>query len=515
MKAPTTLLFTAEEAAAKYPAFFKQYPIQAESTAIPTVFKDFFEIGKKDLREFFPFDGTGRVRIASYEDSTFAVENALGRSLSAIKWIAEYFGLLNGDSIQNILDNKLASGQKFSRALLSAYKNFKTKMVHIVPDVQRILKRNDLCLELPRLPLDRRYDLETVIQNFYSELAEVKKAKISMVLSVNPYDIANASNGAKFSSCNKIGGMYQSAPICAASSKYMAILMLEDEKQQLLGRCYISFSPDMKSYVFQPVYGYMQEAFKEDANTWLRLVIDKKLGSEGVWKIHTGNISIPMEYLVKDSTATFYVDPTASCMFREDFTEIPSVRVSGCRCLICGEASKNLVCIDCTAKHFKRCSLCPQLCSKSEQYCPSCAAKLKTCTSCGKLFAGNENNTECRDCRMLYTRCILCGDTLSIDTGKSAYCQGVTELIQGSVYAHYSCISSKNKKCRKCGMMTKSPFGNDCCFCAEKESAKYRAKECLEKFSITRRALNRTTQVHNIVMNDRIIMPTYEYAIAA
>lgn len=513
MMNPTTLLFTAEEVAEKYPAFFARYPISAELTAIPNVFKTFFESSKKNLREFFPFDGEGRVLVAEYTDTENMASVYLNNTLYAIDRVCQLTDM-RGMNETAIMSNKMPDGAKFSKYVLGVLKKQSTRMhEHIVT----ALSRTDLCLELPRLPLSKRTDFEVVLQNFYSELARLKDLTMHMYLSVNPYDIANASNS-RFKSCNSIGGAYEPAPICAASSAHMAILRLETSDKDMVGRCYISFSPDMKSFVVQPVYGYMKEELVNDAKDWLRIMIDRQFGTPGKWKLFTGNVSIPMEYLVNDKSATFYVDPSSSCMFREDFTEIPSVRVAGCRCLVCGEVSQKLICYTCTAKHWRKCAACGRLCSKEAAHCAECALLIRTCVRCGYIFYSREPAAlveYCDKCAVTEATCLLCGGSIRFDARYTPEQQNLYTVIGGILYAHTSCVDKgMSHCCTKCGTL-KQHFGG-CTICDFKSKAMRVAKQAIRLFKDSRKRINTlSSSVAACVENVRIRIPEYTYAMAA
>ena len=514
--APTTLQFTHEEVAAKYPAFFKRYQIPVEQTAIGSVFKDFFENSKKGLREFFPFDGEGRALVASYEDPREAAMAALSDTLNVLCGLAinaliptAELNTSRAAVKEIIVDNKLPSGQKFSRWILSKVSN-----EDATPHLRGY---TDLCVELPRLPLAKRYDLDAVVQTFYSELAEIRRMQMHMYLSVNPYDIANASTG-KVHSCNSIGGVYEAAPISAAASQHMAILRLESGTGNLLGRCYISFSPDMKSFVVQPVYGYMKNSFVDDAKVWLAAVIDSRLGTPSEWQRYTGNLDIPSEYTHQEPTAIFYTDPGSSCMFRTDFSSLPSIRVAGCRCLLCGAKSSNLVCRMCNNTRVHLCRQCRiSFIPKASKMCSTCEKNQKVCPICGELHT--RHSEFCVDCSLIHTVCIVCGDTINVHRGVECDVNKITPLLGGMLHAHRTCTDG-TKKCPQCGRkMHPNTYRSVCLFCTEHSVTKDSISQAVRYGRDARKRIIRGATPQIMAMNKNIILPqdftATGYALAA
>jgi len=516
------LAFTPAEVSANYPAFFERYPILPENTAIGKIFKHNFEVDKRDLRSFFGFDRSGRLLLAKYEDLDSTVESAFPNCHWMLMWFFDYFvGCGHGTAKRNIVDNCVKKGgQKLSRAVLDKYNDAKNRTFK--GNIDGRLLAVDMCLELPRLPLAKRHDFSCVLQNFYSELAQVKKMEVSMYLSVNPYDIANASNNAKFSSCNALGGMHENAPICAAASPAMAMLRLEDQTGQLLGRCWVAFSPDYKSFVVQPTYGYMKDDFVEDAKQWLCLYIDKKIGSTDLtpWKVYSGPTNINPRYVsdCDTNTTNFYVDGASSILFRADYKEIPAVRVGGGHCLICGKDTQQLVCSDCKKSHFGKCKFCGKPTLKEDEMCPTCAKAIKQCDKCGKtFFPDNSEHTVCNACAYTRTVCVVCGETIALDSRQPFPDRVLTWIVEGSLVVHTCCVNGDAQKHRcRCGL-GKSPYSNYCKVCDAVRSSHRIAEDALGSIKNLRKKLALSNPTVNLTkVNPRLVIPQeITYAMAA
>ena len=486
----TALTFNAEEVEKNYPAFFKMFPFKADEVAIGSVFKKNFEEDKLKLRQSLPFGEDGRVDIAVYEDIEEAAKISLNRTMYVLSSLAISASMFNSRSACNtaILNNKMPDGSKFSKLFL---KTCLASSMHERTTAYNTVHCYDLCLELPRLPLDKKYDLACIVQNFYSELAKLSGQKLRMHLSVNPYDIANASNDCNFSSCNKLGGEFQTAPICAAASENIAMLRLVNQDNVLQGRCYIAFSPDMRSYVVQPTYGFMKEEFVSDAKTWINLVINKKFpaktDAESIWKQYFGPTNISPDVFSNDGTSTFYVDQSSSVMFRADYSALPAVRVGGCHCLKCGKPSKTLICRSCD-KNLHRCTLCcHRYVEKHGDICTVCAEEYTACSMCKLLTYRDElHNGMCTSCRTVYATCPICASECrhSSDGRPSA-----VEIVTGAVYAHTACVDRIKRgtvQCTTCG--TRGHYSM-CDLCRLRESVHSNVLNTLDRFNSLRSRL--------------------------
>lgn len=509
-----TLLFTPAEVSANYPAFFQQYPVPPEKTAIGVVFRHNFNVAKKSLRAFFPFDGMGRIKIAAYEDSAFILAAAFPNSLSLMRQVAYHAADL---SDEQIFANATASGAKVSRFVLGLYKtnpDYKARIDHVIT-------YHDLCLELPLLPLAKRHDFETFVQNFYSEVAKTRSITVDMIFSVNPYDIANASNGGRFSSCNNIKGDYNSAPICAAASPTMAIIKLENsDTKELLGRCYVSVSPDFKSFVVQPTYGYMKDDFVKDAEKWLCAYINNKLGDAAPWRKAVGLDTIHSEYVSDCKSANFYVDNSASIYFRKDYKELPAIRLGDCHCLVCGTVGLKIVCDKCMAENFGKCVFCRQSCLKSDRMCKTCAGLATNCPTCGNVFVREKGAKvdECPSCQRKESFCIACGKQIVwYNNGKSLAGQNLTEILGGVFKAHTSCVTEQHAVC-DCGSI-RHKWESRCAFCEMKRQGHNYADRAIgyvTRFKDRLRTLCDDND-QDISVGSHMLMPqpTTDYAMAA
>ena len=515
MMQTSSLTFTPEEVASNYPAFFKKYSIPAQDTALGSILEHNFNHDKKNLREFFPVDGTGRVKIASYENSEQIMKVAFVNTIRMLSQ-AQHHDIIF--TTEELLHNRYRkTGAKLSRVLVNSYKTnpeFKQR-------IERWLNNTDLCLELPLLPLAKRTDFEVILQNFYSEIAKTKDVHANLYFTVSPYDIVNASNGGRFSSCNSINGEHKNAPICASASPTMALIKLESSAGEMLGRCYIAMSPDFKSFVVQPTYGYMKEEFIKDAEMWICSVINSKLG-DAKWEVVSNLDTIHPRYVSDCTVANFYVDASARIYLREDHKELPAIRLGDCHCLICGELGIDIVCGNCKNVHFKKCKLCGKLCDKANQLCPDCKSVAVQCIECGRLYRPDKRDLvqKCNECARRESVCLVCGKTIAWLETYSLESQDLKDVLGGVFKIHTFCDKKQlcctlkaHSKC-KCGRH-KDYYNHCCAWCAVTQSGIIFADNAMHEMANFKNRIQWNKRGVEIQISPNVILPEYNYAIAA
>ena len=504
--------FTNEYIKKNYASFFKKYAIEVEQTAMPKLFQEALE-KKKDLVEMFSLGEDGRFVVSEYSAGNEYVFNTFRSTCDLLNQVnnhpkvREALGFI---SFSEVVDNVLSTGQKFSRAILRFADD---------EDVRRILHTfsGDLCLELPLLPLEGRVDLRLIVQNFYSELAKFRKInKLRIVLSVNPIDMLTASTG-KVSSCNKLGGEYESSPWAAARSERMGIIRVENSAGEVQGRCWVTFSKKMDAFMLQKIYGQMSEEHAHAASNWITTIISKKFGfDKSGWKLFkrdTGDIDVGLFY-DQENAGEFYVDPNSVFVMHSDSKDVPLIAVGDTPCLMCGEKSKfnQLLCPKCRSK-MVRCIICNReavaLTTTASKYvCENCVKDCSACEVCGDPIP--KGRRFCSRHRNITTVCFMCGGAMRIDRNEKQdpYIIHISETL----FAHKSCMNKKIQTCPECGYRS---VGNNfwyCPECAEKkqnvDSAVY-ALRGIKNIRDAAKTCNRKLPVESFPIN----LP--EYALAA
>lgn len=481
-------IFTKEYILQNYSEYFKYMHMKIEDTKLEDILSKAWA-NKKDLRKFFPFDKEGRILITTYEDH---IESALKSFEKTINVLSRYLYAAIGGEIQlkylprmvvtNMMEDGRSKGRKVSKILSNYSRQSELEKQDVI--------NRDLCTELPRLPLHGKGDIKLIVQNFYSELANLKKSKCFLYFSVNPIDILNASVD-NVLSCNKLGGMAESAPMSVATSTRMAIARVVSDSGKLLGRCYVGISYDMMGFVMQPCYGMMGSSHKKDLCNWLRMYIDGKVppthGDKDVWKIaHNLTSKVPTEIFAESATANFYTDPTDTVLYRGNLHEINcGLCVGTSYCTICGKPDKNLFCATCAKERLSVCDNCGDRMLKAEgrtlripaigsvTLCDECQKNILECATCGKVFIREKGSTRtlCSSCLDESASCLLCGRKIYISEIASSTGKVVT-LVEDSVYAHRDCLINKGKEkhCSSCKRTISAYLqGNLCVACAAKE----------------------------------------------
>lgn len=504
--------FTDEYIKKNYPSFFKKYEIEVNQTAMPKIFSEALE-RKKGIIEMFSLGDDGRFVVSEYPGGNEHAYEAFRSTcdlLTTVCGLSVVRDVLGFVPLSNVLDNALSTGQKFSRAILRFADD---------PAIRKVLDtyKKDLCLELPLLPLEGRSDLKLIVQNFYSELAKYKKTNLlRIVLSVNPCDMLTASTG-KVSSCNKLGGEYEAAPLAAARSRCMGIIRVENSAGELQGRCWIAFSKNLESFLLQKIYGQMSHEHVHAVSNWLAAIISKKKNwkSDG-WTTFSGDIGEIDSRLFTDQAncGEFYVDPNSKIVMHKDSTDIPIIVVGDAPCLKCGSSKlhEKLVCSACM-RGAHTCSVCNSLVSfaareKNTFVCAGCADSCGKCETCGKLVRAGKRF--CLEHATLYTPCFICGGAMGIDRNykeESAYVS-----VGDVLFAHTRCVNNKLRTCDKCGSVSRDSNWWHCPECAERNAVVELAQYTLRSIHSLRRKA-RTCKASLPTTSFTINLP--DYALAA
>lgn len=473
-------MFSNEAIEKNYPDFFKTYPVNVGNTKLRDTMEKSWKI-KEKVRKLFPLDFEGRVLIAEYEQGTSgeSIDMGFEKTITAIYSVCAYLNIqAGGNHIRTNMYPSKSGMTKLSRTILAAIAEKPldaTMAAHI--------SLQDLCTELPLLPITGKSDVALIIQNFYSEVARMKDSKLRMELSFNPYDILNASTG-RVSSCNKIGGQYEAAPLAAAMSPRMAILRILMPNGILLGRQYVCFGEDGLSATFQPLYGQMSSTHCQDFRTWMTAYFKyrKPPAADVTWRVCFERITMPTEAMSCVRNSTFYVDSTYATFWRTDSPTLPELVVGETFCLVCGNPTcrGTLLCEKCRGSLFQYCKFCRKIMSKSDKVmCDACATTTAECKLCGKAHRiENGLNGVCSNCNPGHSYCIMCG-VYDIQ-------RNMLPIIEHSAYIHQDCLKS-TAKCW-CGA-TKNKHSTHCLTCTIKFQFLNSVQHSLDKIGSVFRTL--------------------------
>jgi len=464
--------FTNEYIEKNYPSFFKVYPVKVEEIALAEICDKAWK-SKEQLRSLLPFNTEGRIDVARYASLYDVAMNAFSKTISVLSSLLQFYyaaDIRARDRVRYLIDGKYECGKqtfKMSKILLDCAKN----RLDFAEEFSLFDK--DLCTELPRLPLHGKTDIPLIVQNFYSELASLKKEKTTLQLSINPIDILNASTG-HVHSCNELGGIAQSAPLSAAMSTRIIIVRMVSSSGLLLGRCYMSFSENFKSILVQPIYGMMGHTNVEDALAWLRASIDVKVRTcaDEKWHYSRDIGPAPTEIFAESATSNFYTDAPYLAMHLGTIQDsIPAMIVGSSYCTLCGKETPDLVCKKCEEAHFTRCEYCNKFIVKStEKVCPTCAQNMRICkhSGCGRTFIAKKPTDEyCNKHLIKVTYCFICGQNIFIDRSIGEASPNyhtpstIESVVPGVVFIHKECKTAS--KC-SCGA-PKSQYNFKCLAC--------------------------------------------------
>lgn len=388
------------------------------------------------------------------------------------------------------LENTTPSGKKFSRWIISLSRLCNTNFV--TEDTTAydypIIFYNKAWKELPVMP-QQNTNFEVFIQNFYSELAKIKNATYNMYLSFHPMDILNVSTG-RIRSCNSPDGMYAVAPTTVLNSELTGVLvMINNITKERIGRCYISFSSDLKGFLCQPTYGNLSSAQVVQAAKLIMSYINYALKDDKKWFSvqNTEDINRSALELSKGFISTFSIDISSHVFVRSDAQITPHIELGNSVCLVCGSPGEELVCRKCINKlQLNKCPTCNRYKHQSKSMCEVCSKNAKPCKVCGKLTANK--NSICQICIHTMSRqtCLICGGGLTLYLDKEQIKfedikehivnykkhnqpkyepRRPIELMPDTLYAHYRCLI-KPAKCANCGInfIERSPYdGNTLC----------------------------------------------------
>ena len=406
------------------------------------------------LRELpgFPVEGTGnaledickaihanqktlRGKLGMTDDQTTleqSVETDLSKSFSITRELVSSLLSEEDKKDMDIFDNRLKSGMKVTRAIMRRvasgehFKDFLNTMYQL-----GVVSSNDLSNELPKLPkasgLDILKDPMTLVQNFYSEVAAIRGKSIGFTL--DPLMFIRGANSANFSSCYTIRKEFNSAaPITLGLSGSVAMIYSRDANT-ILGRCWVIFAPDYKSFIVLREYGFLPKEVIDTVCGWISTLLKPDV----TW-FRTDRCS--RDLMVSHTEQGIYGDPIkrAYSYDKNDgnlVNYVPYIINTLSRCIICGKihGESRIICSSCRSRYLATCEKCGSLMFRDNEHtvqlCAKCLGSKVICPDCGSV---HDSDKECI-CKKKTTTCSFCGDTAIISYHGISMCATCAEII--------------------------------------------------------------------------------------
>lgn len=398
----------------------------------------------------FPVDGTGtaledilkaiaanqtalRKKLGMTDGQTTleqSVETDLEKSFSKTQHLIA--ALLSDEDKNNadIFNNRLASGMKITRAIMRRVasgdhlKSFLNAL-----SSSGVMSSVELARELPKMPVTSGLDLikdpMTFVQNFYSEVAAIKGKSVGFTL--DPLMFIRGCNSANYSSCYTIRKEYNSAaPITLGLSGSVAMIYSRDANT-ILGRCWVVFAPDYKSFCVLKEYGFLPKEVIDTVCGWISTL----LNPDKVWYVNDRPCT---ELFLSRTEQGVYNDPIKrvySCDAGEYINYVPYLNVTTSRCIICGKfhGEPQILCPSCRSTYTTRCDKCGSFMWRDTEHmiqlCTTCLKSKVFCPDCGNI---HDADKECV-CKRTDIVCSFCGDKSIVSYQGVHMCAECAEII--------------------------------------------------------------------------------------
>ena len=331
----------------------------------------------------------------------------------------------------DVFNNRLSSGMKITRAItrrVAAGEHLRG-FITALGDIN-VGSSEDLKRELPKMPatsgLDLLKDPMTFVQNFYSEVAAVKGKSIGFT--IDPLMFIRGCNSPNYSSCYTIRKEYNSAaPITLGLSGYAAMIYSRDSNT-ILGRCWVIFAPDFKSFNVLKEYGFLSSEVIDTVCGWISTL----LAPDKTWfKITRPSLELNVSHLEQG----VYCDPIRrvySYDQRPDGVVCSNyLNITTSKCIICGNlhGSSRIICDTCHSRYITRCNKCGSIMIRDSkhtfQLCPSCLKTKVICPDCGVI---HDADKEC-SCKKNNLQCSFCKDKSIMSYSGVHMCASCAEII--------------------------------------------------------------------------------------
>ena len=404
------------------------FPVDGTGTALPAILEE-TNILQKTLRAKLGLaDGetTFEQSVSVNFESTFKESSNLIVSLIDSK---DREGM-------KLFDNTLASGMKITRAISRQV----ATNAYIGSLGQAILSRDAESLgyalkkELPKFnPKDGIIgilrDPMLLVQNFYSEVKAMQNKSVGFT--IDPLMFIRGCNSPNYSSCYTINRSYNSAaPISLGLSGYAGMIYSRDGNS-VIGRCWVVFSPDFKSFCVMKSYGFLPDDVIDTVCGWLCTLLD----NSATWLCS----KVDAELRTSRNYTGVYGDPVYkaySCS--NEF--VPFLPTPMSTCIICGKKHYRsvIMCDECYSL-LSKCAICGNFMFKDPnhriQLCSSCLKKKEVCPDCGSII---DAGTTCH-CKNKENKCTFCDETAIITMNGISLCSSCAEIL------------STHNKCEVCG----------------------------------------------------------------
>lgn len=323
--------------------------------------------------------------------------------------------------------NRMNNGAKISRTILKIKdKTHKTKCFSLWNAIRR---------ELPNMPNTKvaTKRLELVVQNLFSEIAGETKR---LTLSVNPFDILNASNTDNFTSCFRLGGEFGSAPLVMCEHPRVAIgyISTSGEAKKAAGRFWVIFNDNFSEVVVMKPYGTVGRDVLAHLQGALPNLLNTNLGYCDVpdWKValrwvFTGGV-LNHNLVAREAGAQHYIYLDYNCsalLFNKTAggTKVGFIpKFKKPKCFLCGKTlsrTGSVLCPSCSSEIKKPAKKQTEPEPRPAWWCPVCLKKQEGDAPHTKIL-GAMVCTTCAEQLLEEKPCAVCGspETVALYRGQ-------------------------------------------------------------------------------------------------
>lgn len=368
---------------------------------------------------------------------------------------------------QSLWENKLESGMKISKAIARtvAQNAHIVKLFNVITaddankSTSEVVGKSLIGLvkeELPKLPDADLIQLiknpMVFVQNFLSEVAVAKTKRIGFTLDM--FDFFRGCNSPNFTSCYTVRKHYNSAAPVAYALSGRAGMIFNRNADSILGRCWVIFSNNMKSFVVMKTYGFLPDESIHAVACNLCSTLNKDASWYKIpYVSHNLFTLTPGSGIYGDPIKYGYSSVTkkGTPFLQTDIDNVQS------RCIMCGVFSgSTLLCEDCR-RTLGKCKKCGVFLSgkfiNKHGLCPTCMSQHTVCPSCGKTLI---SGVEC-ECTKQQQVCSFCGAPSIVSINGFGMCAECAKIIYETSGTCAVCGDSglmypykKHPVCRRC-----------------------------------------------------------------
>lgn len=444
------------------------FPNDGKGTKLEDIYNE-TKFNQKVLRDVLGWqDGRTGMLVNTSLDLDIMFKNSKKVILSLLDEQDAKFVTENPD---NLWENKLESGMKISKAIARVV----SKNEHVTRLFTLITKElsdsdswNSLRKELPKLPeldaIGLMKDPMVFVQNFMSEIALAKTKELGFTIDM--FDFIRGCNSSNYVSCYTVSRRFNSAAPISFALSGKAGMIYNKDSSSIIGRCWVVFANDFKSFLIMKPYGFLQD---ESVHT-VACNICALLNSEVPW------------YKVTDIGECLYVATTNSGIYgdpvRFGYSSVRKGEVVQLQkeienpssvCIMCGkrDASTRIICPSCENMLY-RCEGCESFMYERPTnkfgFCEKCMKGITVCPDCGCQLKKGETCA----CQLKQSTCTFCDSEAVMTINGVGLCEDCAKI-----------LCSPDSECEVCGVRgpmypyKKSPLCQRCYTCVASRGEEY------------------------------------------